>query len=612
MIKKILTIILFTFSLYAQQSPLDQNQFMLAESYEQRGDFAKAVEIIETLNKKDPTNIQYFNKLNSLYLQLKKYDESAALINSRILITPQDISLYGLLGSTYYTAGDRTKAYQVWDDTAEKFKTNPMTLRIISNYAIEKRDFEKAIEYLNRGKEISKDPFLYSYDLGELYQITMRYREAAGEYCDLIKANPSQYQQIESKILSYSNKPNALDETIEVVEKHKSDDISFSYLLARLYIEKKNYDEAFDLYKEIDKKQNTRGADLFSFGDFVYRDGEYKTASEVFKFLIDNYSDQQNIPLAKLGYAKTQEALFIQKYNGAHPEWKTFFIPAKVEENEIESVINAYQEIVKVYQHSEVAIEANLRMGILLLHYRNDIVKAEKNLKIITENYPMSKFASLAFIELGNIKIQQAKLDEGEKLFQSVVKLPRANPEDKSYVNYQLARIFSFRNDFESARKNLLTVMGNLKDNNANDAIEFSILLNTAKNDSSNLSLYCSAEFLTEQKRFSEAKDLYLQLSQNPQAFVFHSIAKLRAAEMLIATDAFSAAIADLSLIVEEAEKNIYADKALYLQGQIYQYGLKDSVKAVESYESLLAKFPKSLFLDEARQNIIELKKKLS
>jgi tetratricopeptide (TPR) repeat protein len=612
MIKKILTIILFAFALFAQQSPMDQNQFMLAESYEQRGDFAKAVEIIETLNKKDPTNIQYFNKLNSLYLQLKKYDESAALINSRISITPQDISLYGLLGSTYYTAGDRTKAYQVWDDAAEKFKTNPMTLRIISNYAIEKRDFEKAIEYLNRGKEIFKDPFLYSYDLGELYQIIMRYREAAGEYCDLIKANPSQYQQIESKILSYSNKPNALDETIEVVDKYKSDDVSFSYLLARLYIEKKNYDSAFDLYKEIDKKQNTRGADLFSFGEFVYRDGEYKTASEVFKFLIDNYSDQQNIPLAKLGYAKTQEALFIQKYNAANPEWKTFFIPAKVDENEIEPVINAYQEIVKVYQHSEVAIEANLRIGILLAHYRKDMIEAEKYFSIITETYPMSKFASLAFIELGNIKMQQAKLDEAEKLFQSVVKLQRANPEDKSYANYQLARIFSFRNDFESARKNLMSVMGNLKDNIANDAIELSILLNTAKNDSSNLSLYCAAEFLNEQKRFSEAKDLYLQLSQNPEAFVFHSIAKLRAAEMLIATDAYSAAIADLSMIVEEAEKNIYADKALYLQGQIYQYGLKDSLKAVESYESLLAKFPKSLFLDEARQNIIELKKKLS
>ena len=602
----------FAFTVFAQQSPMDQNQFMLAQSYEQKGDFNKAVEIIETLNKKDPMNIQYFNKLNALYLQLKKYDESVLLINSRILLTPQDINLYGLLGATYYTAGDRTKAYAVWDSATEKFKSNQMIFRVISNYAIEKRDFEKAIELLNRGKEISKDPYLFSYDLGELYSITMRYREAAEEYCGLIKANPSQYQQMESKILAFSNKPNALDESIKVVEKYKSENVSFSYLLARLFIEKKKYDEAFDVYKEIDKKQNTNGADLFSFGNFIYRDGEYATASEVFKFLIENYNDQPNIPLAKLGYSKTLEALFVQKYQRENPEWKTFFIPPTVETNEIDPVINAYQEIIKIYQHSEVAVESNLRIGELILHYFNDLTEAEKYFKIITNDYPTSKFSSLAFIELGNISVQLAKLDEAEKYLLSVANLRSANVEDKSYASYQLARINSFKGKFDPARKNLLTVMGNLKDNIANDAIELSILLNTAKNDSSNLSLYCSAEFLAEKKRFSEAKEMYQQLSQNPQAFIFHSIAGLRVAEMMIADNDYSNAILNLNLIVEEGEKNIYADKALYLQGQIYQYGLMDSAKAVESYESLLAKFPRSLYLDEARQNIIELKKKLS
>jgi tetratricopeptide (TPR) repeat protein len=609
MIKKFLTIILFAFSLFAQQNSLDQNQFMLAESYEQRGDFNKAVEIIETLNKKEPANIQYFNKLNALYLQLKRYDESVKIINARILLTPQDISLYGMLGSTYYTSGDRTKAYQVWDDAIDRFKTNQITLRIISNYVIDKRDFEKAIEYLNLGKESSQDPFLYSYDLGELYHITMRYRDAALEYCDLIKANPSQYQQIENKILSYINKPNALNETIEAVEKYKSDNLSFKYLLARLYIEKKEYIKAFDLYKEIDKKQNTNGSDLYSFGNFIYRDGEYKTASDVFKFLIDNYSNQQNTPLAKLGYAKTQEALFIQRYNSVTPEWKPFSFLPKIDEKEIKPVINAYEDIIKTYTHSEVGIEANLRIGILQSYYNNNSLESEKYFKLIVENYSTSKFTPLASIELGNIAIKQAKLDDAEKYFQSVVKSNRSTAEDKAFSNYQLARINSFKNNFDETRSYLLNVMGNLKDNNANDAIEFSILVNTAKNDSSNLSLYCKAEFLSEQKRFDEAKELYLQLSQNQQAFVFHSISKLRAAEMLIAKDDYLTAISNLSIIVEEAEKNIYADKALYLQGKIYQFGLKDNVKAVESYESLLAKFPKSLYLDEARQSIIELKK---
>ena len=612
MIKKILPIILFAFAVFAQQNPMDQNQFMLAESYEQKGDFNKAVEIIETLNKKDPSNIQYFNKLNALYLQLKKYDESVLLINSRILLTPQDISLYGLLGATYYTAGDRTKAYSVWDDATEKFKSNKMIFRVIANYAIEKRDFEKGIELLNRGKMFSNDPFLFSYDLGELYNITMRYREAAEEYCGLIKTNPSQYPQMESKLLSYSKKPNALDETIEVVEKYKYDNISFSYLLARLFVEKKKYEDAFDLYKEIDKKQNTNGAELFRFGDFVYRDGEYLTASKVFKFLMDNYSDQKNIPLAKLGYAKTQEALFVQNYQLENPEWKTFFKPVKIEPEKIDPVIKAYQEIIKVYLHSEVAVEANLRIGLLLLHYSNDRTGAENYLKIITENYPTSKFSSLAFIELGNVCLQEVKLDKAEKYFQSVANLTRAIPEDKSFAVYQLARINSFKGNFETARKNLSNVMNNLKDNIANDAIGLSIILNTAKNDSSNLSLYCSAEFLIVQDRFSDAKDLFQQLSENPQAFIFHSIAKLRAAEMMIANDDYNNAIVSLSLIVAEGEKNIYADKALYLQGRIYQFGIKDSIKAVEYYESLLAKFPKSLYLDEARKSINELKEKLS
>ena len=612
MIKEILTIFLFAFALFAQQNPLDQNQFMLAESYEQKGDLNKAVEIIESLNKSDPENISYFNKLNALYLQLKKYDESVALINSRIKINPQDISLYGMLGSTYYTAGDQTNAYRVWDDAIEKFKTNNMAYRIISNYAIEKRDFEKAIELLNRGKEISKDPFLYSYDLGQLYNITMRYKEAAEEYCDLIKENPSQYPQIESKILSYLNKPGALDETIGVVEKYKSDNISFIYLMARLYIEKKNYDEAFNLYKEIDKKQNNDGSDLFSFGDYVYRDGEFTTASKVFEFLIKTYPKQKNIQLARLGYAKTLEAILMGKYKNQNPEWKPFYFPAKVEQTEIDPVIEAYDELIKTYEHSEVAVEAYLRIGVLLFRLRDDIPGAQNYLKVVTKDYSTSRFASLAFIELGNISMLQAKLNDAENYFHSVENLTRANDEDKSYATYQLARIYSFNGNFEAARKELLSVSNNLRNDIANDAIEFSILLNTAKNDSSNLSLYCKGDFFAEQRRFNEAKEIFALLSQNPQAFIFHSIAKLRAAEMLIALDDFTNAIPNLQLIVDEAEKNIYADKALYLQGQIYQYGLKDPLKAVESYESLLAKFPKSLYLDEARQNIIELKKKLS
>ncbi|MDT3695582.1 MAG: tetratricopeptide repeat protein [Ignavibacterium sp.] len=612
MLKKILITLFLLFPLQAQQNQMDQNLFMLAESYEQQGDLNKAVEIIENLNQKDPNNVQFFNKLNTLYLQLKKYNESVSLIEARIKLSPQDISLYGMLGSTYYTSGDHVKAYKVWEDAINQFKSNQMAIRIISNYAIEKRDFEKAIEYLSLGKKLSKDPYLFSYDLAELYQITMRYREAANEYCGLIKTNSSQYQQIESRVLSYSNKPGALDETIEVVRKFKNENINFSHLLARLLIEKKLFNDAFDIYKEIDKKGDNQGIELQSFADFVYRDGTFETALNVYEYIIDNFNNEQIIPPAKLGYAKSLEALFIKKFKSDNPEWKTYFIPVAAKESDVQPVIDAYKEIITIYNHSEVAIEANLRIGILYEYYLNNNEKAKDYFNNITENYPASKFVSLALIELGNISIRKSRLDEAEKYFQSVANLPRVNQDDRGFSNYMLARIYSFKNDFEQARQKLFTVMDNLKDNIANDAIEFSILLNNAKNDSSNLSLYCKAEYLTEQQKFDEAKIIYDQLAQNPQAFMFHSLAKMRSAEMQIANNDYLNALSALSLIVEEAEKNIYSDKALYLQGRIYQFGFKNNDKAIESYESLLIKFPRSLYLDAARQNIIELKKKIS
>jgi len=67
-----------------------------------------------------------------------------------------------------------------------------------------------------------------------------------------------------------------------------------------------------------------------------------------------------------------------------------------------------------------------------------------------------------------------------------------------------------------------------------------------------------------------------------------------------------------LQEIVTEGDKNIYADKALYLLGRIYEFSLNDASKAIEKYEELLAKYPNSLYLDDAREKIIELRKKAS
>ena len=213
---------------------------------------------------------------------------------------------------------------------------------------------------------------------------------------------------------------------------------------------------------------------------------------------------------------------------------------------------------------------------------------------------------------MGNIYLQEGNLEKSKEMFQRLIQNNSLPDEEKNYARYKNARISFYEGNFPAGRELLAKIIGNYKDNNSNDALELSLLMNTMVNDSSNLTIFANAELLAEQRKFSQAREQYLIISQNPQAFALQSLAKLRVAEMDIALDNYDSSMKVLQAIADEKEKNIYSDKALYLQGNIYQFAKKDSPKAIETYESLLVKFPNSIYLDDAREAINKLKNKIS
>jgi len=215
--------------------------------------------------------------LNNDYTQLKDYDASIVLIEDRMNISNSDINLYGMLGTTYYLKGDENKAFEIWDGALEKFPNNEAAYRVIANYAIEMRAFEKAIQYLKRGQDISSNPIYFAFDLANLYFITMQYKDATEEYCMILSRNNEQLDIVENKILSYISKPGALQTSIPVVEKYSSGGpINFKFLLARLYVQNKLYDKAYELYIEIDELQKAQGAQLLHFAQFLFGDKIFK------------------------------------------------------------------------------------------------------------------------------------------------------------------------------------------------------------------------------------------------------------------------------------------------------------------------------------------------
>ena len=292
--------------------------------------------------------------------------------------------------------------------------------------------------------------------------------------------------------------------------------------------------------------------------------------------------------------------------------WKPFYKIKTVDNDKVEKVITAYNELINLYPHSEVAGEALLRIGRILLYKQSDISSAEKYFDRIIKEYPASKFIPDAYLELANINVLENKFDDAQNNLTKVIDNKGAGEEKINLARYNLAKVNFYSGDFPSAKSLLGEILSNLKDNIANDAIELSLLLNTTLNDSSNLLLYAKGELLITQGNYKEASSVFDQIASSKQSFMLADRASLKEAEAELAQDNYEKSISILQEISGQDKQNIYADKALYLLGNIYQYGMKDDTKALEMYESLLAKFPNSLYLDVAREEIIKIRNKVS
>ena len=609
--KKITLIVLSLFIFSAQAQQRNDQKLALAQSYEQIGDFDSATKLYEELYLSDPSNSQYIGALYRVYIQIKNYAAVVNILEERIKQKPDDISAYGMLGSAYYLMGNEEKAFESWDNAFQSGNINPMFYRVIADYAVERRAFEKAIELYEKGKEASNDKILFAYDLIRLYSLTMQFEKAAREYCFILSSDPTQLQAVEQKVFENINRPGALDATLKIIEDCADRDImSFSYLLARLYSEKKMYDKAYETYLYIDEKQSSKGRDLYQFAQQMFAEKEYKLSSEIFSKINELYPDSPLSSQAKLGYARSLEASLLEEYEKLLPLWKTHFPLVKFQSEETKKVIAAFNVVANLYKHSEPAYESLLRTAVIRFYLLKEYDNAKQLLETIVNEAPLSKNSSEAYLELGNMALIQGNVEGAEKDYLSVLSLRSASEDQKNKAIYKLGRVNLYKGNFEEARNYLFKVLSNLKDNSANDAIELSLLLNPELNDSSNLMIFAQAEFLAEQKKFNEAATDYKKLSEYQQAFVLRAISAIRFSEMMIAIDNYPEAITVLQGISEEGEKNIYADKALYLLGRINQFGIKNFVEAEKYYQKLLADYPKSVYLDDARVQLLLLQNK--
>lgn len=600
-----LAALLFSDAVFAQMNNLE-NKLRLARTYERNGDYEKAKELYIDLLQVQPWNQTYLRGLNNIYIKLKEYDKSINMLIDRITASPNDINAMGMLGATYYVMGEHELGFRTWDDALSVNSGNQVNYRIIANYAIENRAFDKAISILKSGKEVAKDPKMFSYDLANIYVANMNYKDATYEYCFILDSQPTQLNVIKNRIMNYFSRQGAAEASIGSVKEYiaVSDKSVFKELLSFLYLQNKQFDDALSIVVDLDEQKGAEGGVIFKFAMDAYRNREYKAASTAHKIIIDNYPTSGYLPSAKIGYARSGEAALDQKLSSGINNWKPYSYPDTSSAKEYEPIISSYRTLIELYPNDEIANESNFRIGKIKYERQGKFDEAREIFEELEKAAPASAYALLAVIKLGELYIIEGNLDAASTKYSKAFVDRRTKTPEKQYARFMQARLNFWEGDFAGATKKLANITANLSDNTANDAIELSMLINTTKQDSANLVKFANASFLAARHKYDDAAAEFKSLSENENAFILNVISKYKYSEMLIAEDKYNESIPVLRSIVEDQKSSLFSDKSLFMLANVYNYGLNDRKSALAEYQNLLEKYPNSLYFDKAREMI--------
>ncbi|KAB2907861.1 MAG: tetratricopeptide repeat protein [Ignavibacteriales bacterium] len=593
------------FSTAVAQPGYSDNKLLLAQQFEQLNQFEKAKTIYLDLHQKSPGDYFFLESLVRVTNKLRNYDESLGYLNLWNNNHPRDVNGINLQGKTLLLAGKEKDALKLWDDFLETVNYDPNLSRVLAFSAIDAKAFDSAIYLLEKAKKKTGKPIYFLLDLGYLYGYTMQYDKAAGAYSELLELDPQQFPQIDSRIRSTANNPEAALEFIKAFENFVEPSPQTLRILFSLYLDQKMFAKAINTALLLEKTGNENGVSLYRAAEEAFYGGDFASAAGAYAKLLELYPNRPDKPVVNLNFVKAMDETLNLRYIELNPVWKPYDLEIMPPREDYQPVLDKYSEIISLFKNSETASEAIFRKG--YLHYK--LKEYEEALGLFNElitNRPHSQFAANAWLYKGLIELRKNKNQEAENCFKSASTAFSTNPDVQNRARYYLMLCYFFRGETEHTQELLTQIIANPADNLANDALELAPILNKNFADSLTSLVFAKGEKLLLQGNLKEAFTVFNELRSSTSKIAAW-MALYKSAEIAASLDESDTAIELLNEAVSDP-MNLFADKSLFLLGDIYLFSKKDTQSAVKAYEQILIQFPKSILFDKARETILSLK----
>ncbi len=589
-------------SVYVNAQPGNTN-YQLAQQYFNSGEYDKALVYFEKNYDFDPMGT-YPDYLKCL-IAMKEYDKAEKLIKKQMKKTP-DVALALVdLGYLYELKGEQSKADEQYQKAIKSLRADPNQYNNLANEFIEHGLIDLAIATYQQGRVNLRGAYPFCFELAEAYAQKSDLQKMTDEYLDIVELAPQYIPSLQSIL---QNKI-ALDYTgtlgdivrqslLRRIQKN-SGKIEYNELLYWLFMQQKDFESAAIQAKALDKRLSEQGDRLLNLGRTCVSNQDYKTAEDCFQYIVDKGKDGSNYITARIELINALNKRITTQSNYTTADLQKL-------DNDYKNTIGELgknagtSSLLKEYAH-------------LRAFYLNDVDGATLMLEeVIAMPRITPLFQAECKLELGDILVLKNEVWDA-LLYYGQVDKDFKHDEIGREAKFRTARTYYYEGEFEWAAAQLNVLKSATTQLISNDAMSLALLIqdNSGFDSDSNtapLLTYSRADLLEFQNQHTEA---LATLDSLLKEFPGHSLTDetwFKKAEIYTRTGKLDSAVIFYADIVANYPTDILADDALFRLADLQENRLNQKEKAMELYETLLQKYPGSLYAVDARKRFRALR----
>lgn len=581
--KRIVLILFFAQFTYAQDD-------FLAKQYFNDGDYEKAVVFYENLVRKHPRRSDYFEGLVGCYQQLEQYQKAETFLIEKIKNGNPYPTIYIELGYNYRLQDQPEMAEKYYAQALATIEDNPnfgygIGFRF-QRYAL----LDNALKAYGRAMELNPE-LDYNFQMARIYGEQGNVERMFDSYLELILSGKTSKANVLRNIDSFistdsKNENNILLKKILLQKAQRNPDLLWNELLSWLFVQQKQYYNAFiqekAIYKRADGSSFQRMEGL---GGVALENDAFDDARTIFEYIEKNSNDAIVALNAQLHQIDID--LIVQ------------------EKKDLNTIEMRFQGLMNTYGYRPETIQLQIAYANFLTFKRDRPDEAEtilnQTLELSLARFPEA-YVKLA---LGDILVFNQKFNKALILFTQVQRNLK-NDVLAQDARYKVAQTSFYKGDFDWALTQLKVLRSSTSQLIANDAMQLSLLISdNSFEDSTQTALkkYARADLLAYQKKTDEAIELFNDILENHKGEKIEDEALLTQGELFEQQKNYSAAEFNYIKIVEFYGNGILADDAHFALAELYRTVLQNPQKAMDHYERIIYNYQDSYFFPKARKN---------